>query len=143
MPLFSSSPLARLLGMVDMSVLVVVVTSMLAAHILFLDAPWVSWLGWFYIVLWVNKAVFTAGFGGAFPAVFGLSETGVISLNPTWYIFSTAILCILVTTAVVESYHGIMFAVVASIACGRATIPPLIMARMLAVSYDRENYTQN
>jgi hypothetical protein len=140
--MFSKSPLARALGVADLAALIIVIASMSAYHILLLDAPWVSWVGWFYVVLWVNKAVFTAGFGGAFPAVFGLSETGTISLNPTWYVVSAVALCALAVTAVVEAVHGdgavhVAVAVVAAIACGRATVPPLVMSRMLATAFNR------
>lgn len=127
----------------DMAALLAVAASMVACHILMSTAPWTSWVGWLYVVLWANKAVFTAGFGGAFPVVFGLSETGIISLNPTWYVVSAAVLCVLVAAAAGEAVHGsggahVIVAVAAAVACGRATIPPLIMSRMLATAFDRK-----
>lgn len=142
MALLSKSPLARALGIADLAALVAVTASMVACHVILAGAPWVSWVGWFYIILWVNKAVFTAGFGGAFPAVFGLSETGIISLNPTWYMVSAAALCVLAAAAVAEAVYGagwayVVVASMAAAACGRATVPPLVMSRMLATVFDR------
>ena len=142
MALFSWSPLARILGVADLAALVAVASTMAACHIMLAGAPRASWVGWFYIALWINKAVFTGGFGGAFPAVFGLSETGIISLNPTWYAVSAAVLCTLTASAVAEAVYDagwehVLVAAAAAIACGRATVPPLVMSRMLATAYGR------
>ena len=142
MALLHKSPLARKLGIADMFALLTVTATLFACHILLPGVPWQSLVGWFYLILWVNKVIVTSSFGAAFPAVFGLSETGIISINPTWYYLSGAVLCILVIMAVGEAVNGsyIMAAIVvaASIACGRATIPPLIVAKMLAMSYDKQ-----
>lgn len=142
MALFGKSPPARILGVADLAALIMVAASMMACHVMLAGAPWASWVGWFYIALWVNKAVFTGGFGGAFPAVFGLSETGIISLNPTWYMVSTAVLCALAVSAVSEAACGagwahVAVAAAAAVTCGRATVLPLVMSRMLATVYDR------
>lgn len=135
MALFHRTPLTRALGILDMMSLIGIVGTLITYHVILQDVPWVSWIGWFYVILWVNKVVFTRCISAAFPAVFGLSETGVISLNPTWYTFSLAVFVILILLSLIES--NTIIVILSTIACGRATVPPLVMARLLATSFDR------
>ena len=116
------------------------VTGLLVALHVFEPATWYAWAAWLYVALCVNKALFCVRFGGAFPAVFGLSETGMFSVNPTWYLFSCAVLCVLAVAAVAEALYGgpYAFAVLAATACGRATIPALVTAHFYATSFDRQ-----
>lgn len=130
------SPLVRLLGVVDLVALIVIASTLIYSAILSGGVPWMSYVGGFYLFLWINKAFFTAGItGAAFPAIFGLTETGTFSINPLWYVVSLIVLCgvviVIITTSLGDDMY-MMAAISSAIACGRATIPPLMVGHALA-----------
>ena len=139
----STSQTVRLFGIADLSALLIVTCTLIAGPYMLGQAPPVILAGALYAFLWCNKAYFTSRVtGSAFPAVFGMGRHGEFNINTLWYVFSVLILCFLAVVAVYAIRTApaeFAVAIASAIACGRATIPVLVMGRALAAVYDRQS----